>query len=141
MKKLFLIFILFISVFALNAQTTDSVNTVHIEIMPEFTGGQAAMNDFLDKNLTYPELAKQQGIQGKVWIGFIIDSLGNVTNVEILRGIGGGCDEEAKRVVELMPPWIPGTQDGKAVIVKFRFPINFVLRDWKPTKQKKKKGK
>jgi len=106
---------------------TDEVFTV-VEQMPEFPGGEAAMNEFLDKNLQYPSMAKEQGIQGKVWIGFIVDKFGNVSNVEVLRGIGGGCDEEAARVVGIMPRWVPGKQSGRPVIVKFRFPINFTLR-------------
>jgi protein TonB len=106
---------------------TDEVFTV-VEQMPEFPGGEAAMNAFLDKNLQYPSMAKEQGIQGKVWIGFIVDKFGNVSNVEVLRGIGGGCDEEAARVVSIMPRWVPGKQSGRPVIVKFRFPINFTLR-------------
>jgi periplasmic protein TonB len=106
---------------------TDEVFTV-VEQMPEFPGGEAAMNEFLDKNLQYPTMAKEQGIQGKVWIGFIVDKFGNVSNVEVLRGIGGGCDEEAARVVSIMPRWVPGKQSGRPVIVKFRFPINFTLR-------------
>jgi len=106
---------------------TDEVFTV-VEQMPEFPGGEAALNDFLDKNMQYPSMAKEQGIQGKVWIGFIVDKFGNVSNVEVLRGIGGGCDEEAARVVGIMPRWNPGKQSGRPVIVKFRFPINFTLR-------------
>lgn len=106
---------------------TDEVFTV-VEQMPEFPGGESAMNDFLDKNLQYPQMAKEQSIQGKVWIGFIVDKFGNVSNVEVLRGIGGGCDEEAARVVGIMPRWNPGKQSGRPVIVKFRFPINFTLR-------------
>jgi protein TonB len=105
---------------------TDEIFTV-VEQMPEFPGGQAAMDDFLNKNLQYPTMAKEQNIQGKVWIGFIVDKFGNVSNVEVLRGIGGGCDEEAARVVGMMPRWNPGKQSGRPVIVKFRFPINFNL--------------
>jgi TonB family protein len=107
---------------------TDTTDPGKVEKMPEFPGGEDAMNDFLSRNLSYPAMAKEQGIQGKVWIGFMVDKFGNVENVEILRGIGGGCDEEAKRVVEMMPRWNPGTQDGKPVNVKFRFPINFNLK-------------
>jgi len=106
---------------------TDEVFTV-VEQMPEFPGGDAARDEFLSKNLQYPTMAKEQGIQGKVWIGFIVDKFGNVNNVEVLRGIGGGCDEEAARVVSIMPRWVPGKQSGRPVTVKFRFPINFTLR-------------
>lgn len=106
---------------------TEEIFTV-VEQMPEFPGGESAMYDFLDKNMQYPNIAKEQSIQGKVWIGFIVDKLGNVTNVEVLRGIGGGCDEEAIRVINMMPRWNPGKQSGKVVQVKFRFPINFSLK-------------
>jgi len=106
---------------------TDEVFTV-VEQMPEFPGGEAALTDYLDKNMQYPQMAREQGIQGKVWIGFIIDKFGNVKNVEVLRGIGGGCDEEAKRVIEGMPRWNPGKQSGRPVVVKYRYPINFTLR-------------
>ncbi len=105
---------------------TDEVFTV-VEQMPEFPGGEAARNEFLDKNMQYPTMAKEQGIQGKVWLSFIVDKFGNVSNVEVLRGIGGGCDEEAVRVVSMMPRWTPGKQSGRPVVVKFRFPINFTL--------------
>jgi TonB family protein len=146
MKKILLIIGLSISYSVLKAQVTeqspaknnDGTYTI-AEVMPQFAGGESAMTDFLDKNLHYPKLAMEQGIQGKVWIGFVVDSAGNVKNVEILRGIGGGCDEEAKRVIEIMPSWIPGTQDGKPVTVKFRFPINFTLVDNNTDKKNKKK--
>lgn len=118
--------------------STDTFNVV--EQMPEFRGGEPAFYSFLDKNLNYPNEAKSKGIQGKVWLSFIINEDGRVSNVEILRGIGGGCEQEAKRVMELMPPWIPGKQDGKAVKVRFRFPINFTLAD-NSTKTKTKKNK
>src|SRR5687768_17422126 len=106
----------------------DSTLFTVVEQMPEFPGGEEAMNQFLNDNLQYPQMAKEQGIQGKVWIGFIVNKSGKITNVEVLRGIGGGCDEEAARVVKKMPDWKPGRQSGRPVKVKFRFPINFVLR-------------
>lgn len=106
---------------------TEEIFTV-VEQMPEFPGGEAAMYDFLDKNMQYPTMAKEQSIQGKVWLSFIVDKFGNISNVEVIRGIGGGCDEEAVRVVSMMPRWNPGKQSGRAVPVKFRFPINFTLR-------------
>ena len=109
-------------------ESTDEEVFTAVEQMPEYPGGEDAMFKFLGDNLVYPKAAKKQGIQGKVWIGFIIDKEGGITNVEVLRGIGGGCDEEAVRVIKLMPKWIPGKQDGKPVNVKFRFPINFTLK-------------
>ncbi len=131
MKKILLLATLFISSSALRAQTdstkTDEAFTV-VEQMPEYPGGNDAMSKFLDQNLIYPPLAKKQKIQGKVWLGFIVDKFGNVTSVEILRGIRGGCEEEAARVVRLMPRWSPSYQDGRPVSVKFRLPINFSLQ-------------
>lgn len=105
---------------------TDDIFTV-VEKMPEFIGGDDALNKFLGQNLNYPQMAKELGIQGKVWTTFIIDEFGNVTNVEVIRGIGGGCDDEALRVISLMPRWNPGKQGGHNVKVKFNFPINFKL--------------
>lgn len=98
-----------------------------VEKMPEFPGGEKALMDFLAKNIRYPETAKDLGIQGTVYISFIVDTYGNITNVEVLRGIGGGCDEEAARVVGKMPRWSPGKQGGRPVKVQYRLPIRFAL--------------
>jgi protein TonB len=132
MKKIFFLFILFgVGLTVLNGQTESSDTSKAIvkgEQMPEFPGGEEAFSAYLDKTLVYPKEAKKKNIQGKVWITFLIDREGNIYNVEIIEGIGGGCDEEAVRVIKNMPKWKPGTQDGKPVIVKFRFPINFILK-------------
>jgi protein TonB len=98
-----------------------------VEEMPSFPGGDKRRNRFLATNLVYPELATKYGIQGTVYIQFVIDADGFVTNVKVLQGIGGGCDEEAVRVVKLMPKWIPGKQKGKPVSVLFNMPIYFKL--------------
>ena len=83
---------------------------------------------YLGKNIKYPELAKEAGISGRVFVTFVIDKSGKVNKVKLLRGIGGGCDEEAIRVVKAMPPWTPGKQRGKAVSVQFNLPINYDLQ-------------
>jgi len=85
------------------------------------------MMNFLANNLTYPEQARRQKIEGRVFVNFVVEKDGSVSNVKILRGIGAGCDEEAKRVVELMPKWTPGYQRGQAVRVSFNLPIKFAL--------------
>lgn len=85
------------------------------------------MYAYIQKNLVYPEKAKAEGIEGRVFITFTIEKDGSVSNVKILRGIGGGCDEAAKEVVEKMPKWKPGTQRGKPVRVQFNLPIKFEL--------------
>ena len=87
-----------------------------VEEMPEFPGGMAKLAEYLAKNIKYPQLARESGIQGRVFINFVVENDGSVTNVKVMRSLGGGCDEEAVRVVKAMPNWIPGVQDGKPVI-------------------------
>lgn len=98
-----------------------------VEVQPEFPGGMDSMYAFIQKNLIYPEKAKAEGIEGRVFITFTIEKDGSVSNVKILRGIGGDCDEAAKEVVEKMPKWKPGKQRGKPVRVQFNLPIKFEL--------------
>ncbi len=98
------------------------------EKMPEFPGGQSSMMDFIREKLIYPEMAKENGVQGKVICSFIVGKDGTVYGATILRGIGSGCDQEALRVINKMPRWNPGMQNGKAVNVKFNLPINFKLQ-------------
>lgn len=98
-----------------------------VENMPTFPGGEKEMLKYISKNTKYPQLAKENNIQGTVYVQFIVEQDGSITNSKILRGIGGGCDKEALRVVNSMPNWIPATQRGKNVRVEFRLPIKFVL--------------
>jgi protein TonB len=98
------------------------------EEMPAYTGGDAERQKFLSETIKYPALAVDNGIQGTVYVQFVVDSKGNITDVKIMRGIGGGCDEEALRVVKMMPPWHPGKQNGKAVRVLFTMPVIFKLQ-------------
>ncbi len=99
-----------------------------VEEMPSYQGGELERNKFLAENIVYPQQATENGIQGTVYVSFVVDSKGNVTDVKILRGIGGGCDEEALRVVKMMPKWHPGKQNGKTVRVLFNMPIYFKLQ-------------
>lgn len=98
-----------------------------VEENPEFPGGQEAMMTYLRDNIRYPTVARESGIQGSVFVTFVVEKDGSVTNVEILRGIGGGCDREAIRVVRNMPKWKPGRQRNQPVRVQYRMPIRFVL--------------
>lgn len=98
-----------------------------VEDMPSYPGGQGAMMKFLAANIKYPAQAKENGIQGRVFINFVVEADGKVSNVKLLRGIGGGCDEEAMRVVNAMPNWTPGKQDGEGVRVSFNLPVKFAL--------------
>ena len=98
-----------------------------VEQKPSFPGGEAALMRFLGTHIQYPALAKESGIQGRVFINFVVEPDGSIDHVKVLRGIGGGCDEEAIRVVKSMPKWIPGKQRGKPVRVSFNLPIKFTL--------------
>lgn len=98
-----------------------------VEEMPEFPGGQEAMFAYIGKELKYPEQAVEEGIEGVVFISFVVEKDGSITHVSVLRGIGGGCNEEAVRVVSAMPNWKPGKQRGEAVRVKYNLPIRYKL--------------
>lgn len=99
-----------------------------VEDMPEFPGGDEAMLGFIAKNIKYPRAAKKMGIEGKVHLSFVIDIDGSVSDIKILRGIGGGCDEEATRVLKLLPKFSPGKQRGVPVKVQMQLPVNFRLK-------------
>lgn len=99
-----------------------------VESMPEFPGGMGELMKYLGQNIKYPPLAKESGIQGRVFINFVVEPTGAISNVKVLRGIGGGCDEEAIRVVEAMPKWKPGKQRGKNVRVSYNLPVKFTLQ-------------
>lgn len=99
-----------------------------VENMPEFPGGQEALFKYLGKSIKYPSMAVDAGIQGRVYVSFMVDKDGKVKNAKVLRGIGGGCDEEAIRVINAMPKWSPGKQRGQAVKVQYTLPVLFSLR-------------
>jgi len=98
-----------------------------VEEAPEFPGGQEALMTYLANNIKYPQLARESNIQGTVYIDFIVEANGSVSNVKVKRGIGGGCDEEAMRVVQDMPVWKPGKQRSKPVRVQYNLPVRFIL--------------
>ena len=99
-----------------------------VEEMPAYPGGDQKLMEFIAKGIKYPQIARETGIQGRVFVGFVVEPDGSVSNVKVLRGIGGGCDEEALRVIKAMPKWKPGMQNGKKVRVSFAIPINFKLQ-------------
>lgn len=100
-----------------------------VEEMPEFPGGgEAALLKYLGTNIKYPAIARENNIQGTVYVTFEIDQSGKVKGAKVLRGIGGGCDEEALRVVMNMPSWKPGKQRGKPVRVQYNLPVRFTLK-------------
>jgi len=97
----------------------------YVEQMPTFANGD--VNAYLSKNIQYPAAARENNISGRVIVNFIVSEDGSISDVTIVRGIGGGCDEEAKRVVAGMPKWKPGKQNGRPVKVRFTLPILFKL--------------
>ena len=108
---------------------TSEADTVYqiVEEMPEFPGGENALMEYVSKNVVYPEEAKEKEIQGRVFISFVVEKDGSIGEVKVLRGIGGGCDEESVRVISDMPKWKPGKQKGEFVRVSYQIPIMFKL--------------
>lgn len=100
---------------------------VAVEQMPEFEGGERALMNFINSNIRYPVVALENGIQGRVIVRFAVDKEGAISSVSIIKGIGGGCDEEAVRIVKRMPHWKPGKQGGRAVSVWYTLPIMFTI--------------
>lgn len=99
-----------------------------VEEMPEFPGGEEALRKFIATSVKYPVIAQENGIQGRVYVSFVVNTKGKVTDVKIARGVDPNLDKEAIRVVNSMPAWKPGKQRGKAVKVSYTVPINFVLQ-------------
>ena len=99
-----------------------------VENDPEFPGGAEALYKYLAQNIKYPQLARENNITGRVYVTFVVEKDGSVTGVRVLRDIGGGCGQEAIRVVKSMPKWTPGKQRGKNVRVQYNLPVNFSLR-------------
>lgn len=98
-----------------------------VEQNPEYPGGTSAMYRFIGENLKYPSAAQRANVSGKVFVKFVVEKDGSIGDVQILKGIGFGCDEEASRVIKQMPKWKPGRQNGRDVRVYYTIPINFTL--------------
>ncbi|MDB5137641.1 MAG: energy transducer TonB [Mucilaginibacter sp.] len=111
------------------ANTNELIGTENLEAMPEPYGGAAAWAKFLQKNIHYPQQAQDAGAQGKVWLSFIIEKDGHLSNIKVERGVGYGLDEEALRVLRIAPAWKPGIQNHQPVRVKYTIPISFQLSD------------
>lgn len=99
-----------------------------VENMPEFPGGELALRKFIANAIKYPVIAQENGIQGKVYVNFVVDKDGSVTQARIARGVDPSLDKEALRVVNTLPKWKPGMQRGKPVKVSYTVPISFVLQ-------------
>ena len=99
-----------------------------VEQMPEYPGGQAALFEYISKNMKYPEDAAKKKVEGKVYVTFVVDPDGKITDVSLMRKVFPSLDAEAIRVISGMPNWIPGKQRGQAVRVKYTVPIVFRLK-------------
>lgn len=99
-----------------------------VEVMPEFPGGHTKMIEFLCENIKYPKEAAERGEQGKVCVGFVVDTDGSITEVSVLKSVSKVLDEAAVEIVKKMPKWTPGKQDGKTVRVKLALPITFTAK-------------
>ena len=99
-----------------------------VEEMPSFPGGQGALMSFLNSNIKYPVVAQENGVQGRVIVGFVVERDGSITDVKVMRSVDPSLDREAQRVVKAMPKWKPGKQNGSAVRVKYTVPVVFRLQ-------------
>lgn len=104
----------------------DVVFTV-VEQQAEFPGGMEALVKFLQKNVKYPAIARRMGVEGSVFVSFVVDKAGAISDIQVVKGISAECDKEAVRVVGMMPPWKPGKQNGKSVKSRFVLPVKFKL--------------
>jgi len=104
----------------------DVIFTV-VEQQAEFPGGMEALVKFLQKNVKYPAIARRMGVEGSVFVSFVVDRAGAISDIQVVKGISAECDKEATRVVGMMPPWKPGKQNGKAVKSRFVLPVKFKL--------------
>jgi periplasmic protein TonB len=108
-------------------ENDDDKVFIAVEQQAEFPGGVQAMMKFLQKNIKYPPSAKRMGVEGRVFVQFVVDKEGGISNIQVLRGINADLDKEAVRVIKQMPPWKPGKQNGRAVKSQFVLPVNFKL--------------
>ena len=129
--KQVLLFIFLFCTLSVSAQSNTTSRTERlfdvVEEMPMFPGGNAALMDFLANNIKYPQVAEENGIQGRVVLTFTVEPDGSLTEVKVVRGVDIALDKEAIRVVKSMPKWIPGKVGGQPVAVKYTLPITFHL--------------
>jgi TonB family protein len=139
LRLVLLITILSLSIFIANSQVqnkpkvapkTNKADTVYkrLDVAPKFKGGTGALYKLINESIKYPEEAKTKGIEGKVVVKFIIDSKGKVSNASIFRGVNKLLDDEAVRVINLLPDWVPGQAGGKNVASYVQMPVHFKLK-------------
>ncbi|MFA6247529.1 MAG: TonB family protein [Mucilaginibacter sp.] len=98
-----------------------------VEQVPTFPGGESGFNKYLSKAIRYPAIARENNVQGRVIVQFVVERDGSLTDIKVVRGIGSGCDEEAMRALKASPKWKPGIQNGRPVRVQYSVPVSFAL--------------
>lgn len=128
LSMLVLLFVANTNATAQNKKAANDKVLEKAEVMPEYPGGEQAMMKFVADNVKYPQDAIDKEISGRVLVSFVVEKDGSIGDVKVVKGIGGGCDEEAVRVVNAMPKWKPGMDKGKPVRVSYMMPITFKLQ-------------
>ncbi len=136
-----LLLIPFIGTAQIDTTKVEDILIDPVEQMPEFEGGQEGLFNFIGKNVEYPQEAKAKGIQGRVFVSFMIRDDGSIDSIKILKGVHELLDNESLRVIRLMPKWHPGMQKGKPVNVYYNLPINFKLDLGERINKYRKNGK
>ncbi len=108
-------------------EDNTAYETTTIEVQPSFPGGMDKFYSYLSKSIRYPAIAQEKGTQGKVFVSFVIEKNGMLSDIQVVRKLGDGTDEEAIRVLKSSPKWLPGIQNGREVRVKYNIPISFSL--------------
>jgi len=108
---------------------TEILDATTVDVYPEFPGGMNAWAKYIQRNLRYPSMAQQEGIQGKVFLSFVVEKDGTITDVKVIRGIGYGCDDEAIRVIKKSPRWKAGMQNNLPVRVRYNMPISYMMQN------------
>ncbi|MBX0334033.1 energy transducer TonB [Pontibacter sp. HSC-14F20] len=110
------------------AEVVEEKPYTYVEQMPEFPGGESEMMKYLGKNIRYPAAAQRAGVEGLVVLSFVVSRTGEISEIEVVKSLGSGTDEEAVRVVKTMPKWSPGKQNGRSVPVRYTLPVRFAIK-------------
>lgn len=108
---------------------TEILDASTVDVYPEFPGGMNAWAKYIQRNLRYPGMAQEEGIQGKVFLSFVVEKDGTITDVKVVKGIGFGCDDEAMRVIKKSPRWKAGMQNNLPVRVRYNMPISYTIQN------------
>ncbi len=110
------------------AEVVEEKPYTYVEQMPSFPGGETEMLKYLGKNIRYPAAAQRAGVEGLVVLSFVVSKTGEISEIQVIKNLGAGTDEEAVRVVKTMPKWTPGKQNGRAVPVRYTLPVRFTIK-------------